>query len=212
MPRNEEYSTPDTTTAATRASRASRRRTMRRIGWGGRPWRRSTSRVSARARTIAPRARGAVSFVACISPTHTPVTSAGKRPAFCRYQARPEERAEGEEDEGDLVDVVAAVEDDGRGDRGQQRGDGGSRPTQEAPGPDGGGDEKHPEQGRNHAQGDLVDLDVPPCPLEPGRGQGQVVEGGPVVLRGVVGVAPLLQQGPELVRVDGLVGVHRDNA
>ena len=66
-----------------------------------------------------------------------------------------------------------------------------------------------PERGGDGAQGDLVDLDVPPRALEPGGRQGQVVEGRPVVLRGVVGVAPALEQGPELVRVHGLVGVHR---
>ncbi len=34
-------------------------------------------------------ASGAVSFVACISPTHAPVTSAGTAPGFRRYQQPP---------------------------------------------------------------------------------------------------------------------------
>jgi hypothetical protein len=72
-----------------------------------------------------------------------------------------------------------------------------------------GDDEGHPEHGGNGAQGDLVDVDVPPRALEPGRRQGQIVEGGSVVLGRIVGVDPAFEQGPELVRVNRLVGVHR---
>ena len=123
--------------------------------------------------------------------------------------ARREQCAEAEEDERGLVDVVPAVEDHGRGDRDEQGRDRGAGPAQEGPRPEVGGDESHAERGGDDAQGDLVDLDVPRRALEPGGRQGQVVEGGPVVLRGIVGVAPAFEQGPELVRVNGLVGVHR---
>jgi hypothetical protein len=72
-----------------------------------------------------------------------------------------------------------------------------------------GGDEQDPEERGNDAERHLVDLHVSAGPLEPGRGQGEVVERRSVVLRGVVGVVSLLQEGAELVGMDGLVRVHR---
>ncbi len=80
-----------------------------------------------------------------------------------------EQRTEAEEDERDLVDVVPAVEDHGRRDRGQQGRDRSAGNPQEGTRPEVGGDESHPERGGNGPQGHLVDRDVPPRALEPGR-------------------------------------------
>ncbi len=134
----------------------------------------------------------------------------GRRGAgFAQVAAGREQGAEAEEDERGLVDVVPAVEDHGRGDRDEQGRDRGAGRAQEGPRAEVGGDERHAQRGGDDAQGALVDRDVPPRALEPGGGQGQVVEGGPVVLRRIVGVPPALEQRPELVRVHGLVAVHR---
>ena len=107
------------------------------------------------------------------------------------------------------MDVVPAVEDHGRGEGEEERGHGGPGRAQETSRPDVGHDEDDAEHGGDEAQRDLVDLHVSAFPPEPGGKEGQKVEGRPVVLGGVVGVAPALEQGPELVRVNRLVGVHR---
>ena len=205
--RNEEKSKDDTTTAARRASSVP-----------------AAPRLGSRAGPPAPAVRqqgqgerqehGAErQGRRLLRRVHQPRARArheGRRGAgFAQVAAGREQRAEAEEDERGLVDVVPAVEDHGRGDRDEQGRDHGADRAQEGRRAEVGGDERHAQRGGDDAQGALVDLDVPPRALEPGGGQGQVVEGGPVVLRGVVGVAPALEQGPELVRVHGLVGVHR---
>ena len=155
--------------AARTARRRSRTETTLRTGGGLSPRQWSTGRVRTSARSMDPRARGAVSFVACISPAHAPVKRAARALRRCEVPAGPEKRTEGEEDERHLVDVVPAVEDHRRGDRGQEGGHQGRGRAEEAPRPEVRGDERHAEGGRNRAQRHLVDLDVSPGSLQPGR-------------------------------------------
>ena len=113
-----------------------------------------------------------------------------------------------EDDEQRLLDVEAAVVGQGRRDGGQ-RGGGEDRLLRQPAGKEQKDDEEGgAEQRRDEPEGPLVEPGQGRRAGRPGRGQGQVIEGGAVMVVRVEAVVAALEQIAELDRLVGLVGVH----
>ena len=118
-----------------------------------------------------------------------------------------DERRE-EEDEQGLLDVETAVIGQRRRNGGQRRGREGRLPGQPAGKEQEDEEESRAEEGRDEPEDPLVETGQRRLAGRPGRGQGQVIEAGAVMVVRVEAVVAALEEVAELDRLVGLVGMH----